>query len=494
LNQWIKENKMTDKLVIKRLSTGIPGLDTILGGGLPEFSFNVIAGSPGSGKTTLANQLMFSLAKPDYKAIYFTVLGEPAIKMLRYQQQNKFFDLNKLDTCIKFVNLSTETLDGDFEEVFERIRSEVQEFDPRLVFVDSFRSIVRATTKGSEEYMVQDFTQRLGLEMTSWQATTFLLGEYPPPELESSPIFTVADGILWMNQVATNNSVIRKIQVFKMRGQGPQLGLHTYSIDDDGVRIYPRAFRTVQELIWEKIANGEPSKRLSMGVPQLDKMMGGGLPRQYSILFVGPFGAGKTTLATKFLAEGVKNDEPGIVVTFERNASILLNKELGGLLQSKNVTLLDRRALDLSLDELLYDLEQLIRKTKAKRLVIDSLSGFEVALAPEFRENYRESVHRMVSQVNSLGVTVVLTSELEDRYTDLRFSHYGHAFLVDSIVMLRYVEIDSELTRVIAVIKLRGSDHSKEICRFEIKGGEVVIGKPLTGYEGLLSGQPTKVR
>src|SRR5450830_689082 len=108
---------MKNKVIIGRLPTGVPGLDDLLGGGIPEFSFNLIAGTPGSGKTTLAHQMMFSLASPDRRALFFTVLGEPPLKMLRYQQQFPFFDVNKINASVKFVNLADDLLEGDFDGV-----------------------------------------------------------------------------------------------------------------------------------------------------------------------------------------------------------------------------------------------------------------------------------------------------------------------------------------------------------------------------------------
>src|SRR5471032_2251767 len=126
---------MTDRVVIHQLPTGVPGLDQILGAGLPEFSFNLIAGAPGSGKTTLAHQLMFALASPQRRALYFTVLGEPPLKMLRYQQQFSFFDIDKIDESVHFVNLAGEVLNGDFNKVLARILQEVEAESPALVFV-----------------------------------------------------------------------------------------------------------------------------------------------------------------------------------------------------------------------------------------------------------------------------------------------------------------------------------------------------------------------
>ena len=135
---------MGKRVQIGRLVTGVPGFDELMGGGVPEFSFNLIAGTPGSGKTTLAHQIMFSLANPERRALFFTVLGEPPLKMLRYQQQFEFFDFDKLENSIKFVNLAADMVDGDFDRVIARIIDEVQEFAPSLVFVDSFRSVVQS--------------------------------------------------------------------------------------------------------------------------------------------------------------------------------------------------------------------------------------------------------------------------------------------------------------------------------------------------------------
>lgn len=135
---------MTNKVTINRLSTGVPGLDEVLGGGLPEYSFNIIAGPPGCGKTTLAHQMMFALATPERPALYFTVLGEPPLKMLRYQQLYTFFDSALINRGVYFYNLSEDAMAGDLDRVLRRIAAEVEAHSPALVFVDSFRSVVLA--------------------------------------------------------------------------------------------------------------------------------------------------------------------------------------------------------------------------------------------------------------------------------------------------------------------------------------------------------------
>lgn len=479
---------MSNKVAIRRLETGVPGLDALLGGGLPEYSFNLLAGTPGSGKTTLAHQIMFALANPERRALFFTVLGESPLKMLRYQQQFPFFDIDKVNHSIKFVNLADDLLKGNFDAVLARITDEVQKFSPSLVFVDSFRSVVQSVKEtDANVFGLQHFVQQLGMQMTSWQATTFLIGEYLAPEAESSPVFTIADGILWLSQHVNRDSMVRKIQVVKMRGQAQRPGLHTFRISDAGVEIFPRT------ILAPGTANIKITgdQRLSMGIPALDEMMGGGVPIAYSLLSVGPSGSGKTVLATQFLAEGVRVGEPGVIAAFEKSPNQLLSHKLNELIKNGKVGLIDTRALDLSIDEILHDMVGMIERMKAKRVVIDSLSGFELALAPAFRENFRESLYRMIAVLTGMGVTVLMTAELEDRYTDLRFSSYGNAFLADAILVQRYVEIRGQFKRVLSVVKVRASAHSKDIRFFEIEKDNIIIGEPLTQYHGILSGQPT---
>lgn len=478
---------------IQKLLTGVPGLDALLGGGLPEFSFNLLAGTPGSGKTTLAHQMMFALANPDRRAIFFTVLGESPLKMLRYQQQFPFFDFAKVNSSIKFVNLAADLLDGDFDRVLSRIIEEVQAFSPGLVFVDSFRSIVQSARSDDPGISgLQHLVQQLGMQMSSWQATSFLIGEYLVQEAESSPIFTVADGIIWMSQMSYRDSMIRKIQVVKMRGQAQSPGLHTFKISDSGIEVFSRAVASVELKNSASQVQGD-AIRMSMGNTTLDKMMGGGVPQAYSVLVVGPSGSGKTILATQFLAEGVRVGEKGVIAAFEKSPHQLLSQELKRMIESGNVGVINTQSLDLSLDEIFHDMLENVRRLQAKRLVIDSLSGFELALSAVFREDFREALYRMVASLTAMGVTVLMTAELEDQYTSLKFSSSGNAFLADAIIMQRYVEISGQLQRVIAVVKVRSSTHSKDICFYTIAEDDICIGDALTNYVGILSGLPERV-
>jgi circadian clock protein KaiC len=488
---------MTDKVPIRLLPTGAPGLDAVLGGGVPEFSFNLIAGAPGSGKTTLAQHIMFTLAEPARPALYFTVLGEPAVKMLRYQQQFSFFDAAKVSDSIRFINVAQEVLKGGLSQILKRIVKEVEAASPGIVIVDSFRTAVRtAEREPAGPLEMQHFVQELGIHLTGWEATTFLVGEYLRAETEENPIFTVADGLLWLYQSVERNSVVRKLQVVKSRGQSSIPGLHTFRITGDGIQVFPRVLVGPEEKPEPASSDGKqrPRERLSTGIKPLDEMLGGGIPAGYSVLVAGPSGSGKTVLATEFLNEGVRRGEPGVLAVFEKRPREYeigaKGRTRGRLVAEQQIAIIQARPLDLSIDETLHELSTAILRIKARRLVIDSLSGFELALAPTFREDFRESLYRMVAAITGMGVTVMMTAEVEDSYVDLRFSPHGTAFLTDAIIMQRYIELQGQMKRIMTVVKVRGSAHRKELRAFEITEDGMVVGEALGDYVGLLTGQP----
>jgi circadian clock protein KaiC len=481
------------KVAIGKLATGVPGLDEVLGGGLPELSFNLIAGSPGAGKTTLAHQIAFATATSRRPALYFSVLGEPPLKMLRYQQTYTFFDANKVNDSIRFIYFTQEVMAEGLDVVLEKIVREVEATEPALVIVDSFRAVVRAVaSREASELALQGFVQRLALHLTAWEATTFLVGEFEQHETEANPVFTLADGLLWLSQATDRNSIVRKLQVIKVRGQAPIPGLHTFRISHDGLQVFPRLPKPD-----DIKAERAPTRRLSTGVSALDEMLGGGIPPGFAVLIAGPSGSGKTVLSTQFIVEGVKQGEPGIIAIFEKRphqylATARTPSELEQMIHDDKIKIVSMRPLDLSVDEALYELRQAVLSRGAKRVVIDSLSGFELALAPAFREDFRESLYRMVGALTGLGITVMLTAEMVDSYVDLKFSPQDVSFLSDCIILQRYIELNGQLKKIMAIVKLRGSEHSKEIRAYEITENGLVVGEALTDYRDLLIGVPRK--
>ena len=481
---------MNRHVEIQKLQTCVPGLDEVLGGGLPELSFNLIAGGPGGGKTTLAHQIMFATASPERPALYITILGEPPLKMLRYQQQYEFFDPDKVTREVRFLHLGSELLQYGLEVVLERIVREVEATSPRLVFVDSFRAVVRKSLEPGQMEL-QSFVERLSLHLTSWEATTFLIGEYEDREAECNPIFTVADGILWLSQVTQRNSIVRKIQVVKMRGQGSSPGLHTMKISEHGVRVYPRLPNPDRP----QLAALAHRVRRATGVPQLDTMLGGGIPAGYSVMIVGPSGSGKTVLSTQFIREGIVRGERGVIVVFEKRPDEYLTTAPGALRLDELVAagllkMLYLRPLDLSVDETMEEISAAVKGLGATRVVIDSLMGFELALAPSFRDEFRESLYRMVGALVDLGVTVLMTAELTESYTELRFSPHGISFLTDGIILQRYAELGGALRKMLTVVKMRGIDHAKELRLYDISQDGIVVGESLVNYDHVLVGTP----
>ena len=484
-----KENK---RVKIEQLPTGVPGLDEILGGGLPEFSFNIIAGAPGCGKTTLAHQIVFANASKERPALYFTVLGEPAVKMLRYQQQFTFFDEEKIDGALRFINLSSVVLQNELEEVLDAIIKEVEEINPAIVVVDSFRTVVRRAQAGAQEAELQAFVQRLAVNLTSWHVTSFLIGEYLDSEMRDNPVFTVADGLLWLYQSVERNSIVRKMQIMKLRGQESVPGLHTFRITVDGLQAFPRTFGLVSA---EEHPKG--GSRLSTGIDKLDELTDGGIPQGDSLLLAGPSGSGKTTFASQFIDQGLRDGEPGVIAIFEELPTDYISRaanfgiDLDRAHKDGRLRIIYLRPLDLSVDETVHEIVNAVKDIGAKRVVLDSLVGFEMALAPDFRHEFRESLYRMISALTRLGVTVVSTVEIEEDFTSMGLSNFAISFLADDIVRLRYVSINGQLRKLLVIVKMRRSKHSIEMWEYRITEKGVEIGDRLRGYRALTSGLPS---
>ena len=489
----VPNRPVSKRPVLKVLDTGVSGLNDVLGGGLPLLSFNVIAGGPGSGKTTLAMQLLFANATPERPGLFITLLGETSLKMLRYQQLFEFFDRSRVGSDVHFLNLSEEALTGDLDGVLMRIIVEIDRLRPGVVVVDSFRSLTRTVGSSASSVEIEHFVQRLAQHLTTWEVTSFLIGEYDHAELRE-PIFTVADGVIWLSQEVDRSSVVRRLQVVKVRGMGPMPGLHTMRITHTGVQVFPRTPERPDDVV-TKVGN-----RMSTGIAGLDEMMGGGIPAGDSLVLAGPTGTGKTTFAMRFVAAGLQAGEPAVIAIFEEHPEAYLERaksvdvDLRSAIRNGMLRIIYLRPLDLSVDETLDEIRSAVGAIGAKRVVIDSISGFEMALAPAFREDFRESLYRLIGALTDLGVTMFSTVEVVDQEgsAGLQLTGYQVSFLTDDIVSLRYVEIEGALRKALVVVKMRGSAHSREFREYEITLTGVLLRDSLREYDAILTGMPSR--
>jgi circadian clock protein KaiC len=285
---------------------------------------------------------------------------------------------------------------------------------------------------------------------------------------------------------------VRKLQIIKLRGQDSVPGLHTFRITNAGIRAFSRTFGLIA-----RVKKQVSDRRLSFGVPELDTMLDGGVREGDSVLIAGSSGTGKSVLATQFIAEGTRQGEPGIVAVFEERPQAYVERaaSLGLDLETPQkegkLAILYLRPLDLSVDETMQSILDAVQKIGAKRMVIDSLAGFEMALSPGFRDDFRESLYRMIFALTGIGVTIFSTVEVDESFNEFPFSTYSISFLCDDILRLRYVSIDGQLRKIMVVIKMRGGNHAKDIREYEITSkGVVILSKRLTAYQGLISGIP----
>jgi circadian clock protein KaiC len=410
--------------------------------------------------------------------------------MLRYQQRFDFFDLSRVGSDVHFLNLSEEATAGDLELVLKRITEEVDRLRPGFIVVDSFRSLER-TSRSDDPAGLDNFVQRLALLLTTWDVTSFLIGEHEQQELRN-PVFTVADGVLWLAQAVDRNSVVRKLQVVKSRGMEGMPGLHTMRISNAGLQVFPRIPNPRDD------ARPARGPRVSTGIAGLDEMMGGGIAVGDSLVLAGPAGSGKTTFAVQFIAAGLRAGESAVIAVFEEHPEVYLERaktfgvDFREAIKRGKLRIIYLRPLDLSVDETLSEIRTAVQALGATRVVIDSITGFEVALAPTFREDFRESLYRLIGALTGLGVTIYSTVELLASRDMFPLTGYQISFLTDEIINQRFVEIEGELRRVLAVVKMRGSNHSREFRLYDITSTGVLLRESLRDFDGISTGVPTR--
>jgi circadian clock protein KaiC len=475
---------------LERLGTGNPALDRILDGGLPVRSATVIAGGPGTGKTVMALQMLFHLARQGRRGLYFTTLSEPALKLVRYMQLFGFFDRRLLDERVVFADLGTTIRSRDATGLLETITARVESEAAELVVVDSFKAI-HDLLGGAQTG--RTFIYDLAVAMAGWGATTLLVGEYAPAEIETAPEFAIVDGILRLSNEAQELTAVRTLEVLKLRGANYRSGRHFFEITPAGVAVYARVSAPAP-------ADEPPAavdERAATGVAGLDALLHGGVPRGSSTIVQGGTGTGKTLLGLAFLLEGARRGERGILFTLEETPAQLSGIAAGfgwdlPALEAQGLILVRYTSpVELSTDRFLDEAVRQVREWEARRVVLDSVSS--VALGVPSERRFRELIIALSKHFRAAGVTALLTMEVTEMMGMAQLTGRGVSSIADNIVVLRYVEVRGRLERAISVLKARGIAHETELRRVRIDSGGLRVGAAFRRFRGVLTGVPVPV-
>jgi circadian clock protein KaiC len=482
---------MTDRTpTLERLGTGSSRLDTILGGGLPTRSVTVVAGEPGSGKTVFTLQMLFHHARQGKKCLYFSTLSEPALKTVRYVQAFSFFEADLIDDRLVFADLGSALRNGSPEKSLQPLIDRVEREGADLVAIDSFKVIhdLLPGSAGSRMYVYD-----LAVGMAAWGATTLLVGEYTSEEIGTAPEFAIADGIVQLTNEHQELTATRQFEVLKLRGTSYVSGRHMFEIGDAGLVVYPRVRGPA-------ITDDSPvdlTDRVTTGVPGLDALLLGGLPRTSTTIVEGGTGTGKTAIGLHFLFEGARRGEPGILFTLEETpAQIRAVARSFGLntapLEARDLVIHYTAPVELLTDRFLDEALRLIARVGARRVVLDSLTSMALSVVSQRR--FRELVYALTKHVRAAGVTLLMTMEVAELLGTAQLTGHGISSIADNVIVLRYVEVQASLRRAVLILKARGVGHATDLRRFVIDDHGAHVGARFQDLRGVLTGIPQPER
>jgi circadian clock protein KaiC len=456
---------------MQRLSTGNVRLDEVLGGGLVADAITLVVGAPGTGKTILAEQCLFTNATAERPGLYLSTVSEPFGKLLRYAQPLEFFDAAQIGRSVFYDDLGGAVHEGGLAGVLEHTNALLTEHRPGIVVIDSFKAL-RAFAADEAEF--RRFLHDLAGRLTVVAVSSLWVGEYGPSEATDSPEFAVADGVIGLETRRTAERSTRYLSVRKLRGSNFRSGEHVYRITAGGLIVFPRLADVRDSTPYE--AAGE---RVTTGIAALDEALEDGYWSGSTTLIAGPSGAGKTLMGLHFVFAGAALDEPGVLLTLQESRTQLARVigRFGWAIDHPNVTILDRSPVDVYVDELIYDLLDRIREVGARRVVVDSLNDLVVATPDPLR--LREFLYSLVQRCARQGVSVMFTFETMELFRITRLSEIGMSHIADNVVLLQHVQDGSEMRRALSVLKSRGSTHSAVISEFKISTDGITLGQPI---------------
>ena len=453
-----------------RFSSGDRHLDAVLGGGLPANALNMIIGLPGSGKTILAEQFMFHNASAERPGVYLSTVSEPLEKILRYGQTLDFFNAPAIGTSVFFDDLGTTLNDGGLGAVLAHVRTLVTVRRPGVIVIDSFKALsAYATTPQA----FRQFLHELAGTLTAFPTTTFWIGEYGRDEIATAPEFAVADGIISLATRRESERAVRHLEILKLRGTGFMSGEHAYRIARDGLHIFPRLAESVVTETYTL-----QTERMSSGIPAIDQMLADGYWPGAATMIAGPSGSGKTLMGLHFIFKGAAAGQAGVIATLQENSTQLdrIVNGFGWSLANESVELMYRSPVDLYLDEWFYELLEVIERTRARRVFIDSLGDLRRAAVDELR--FREYLYSLLQRCANQQISLMMSQEIPALFGISQLSEDGISHLSDNVIMLQFVPRDTQLRRAVTVLKTRASRHDPAIREFTITPDGIVLDEP----------------
>jgi len=449
-----------------RISTGNPQTDSVLGGGLPANSINIVMGQPGTGKTVFAEQLIFCNADSGRPIVYVSTLSEPMSKMVSYVQRFSYFDEKKLGSDIQYEDIGPMLASDGASALVPWLTALIKRLSPKLIVIDSFRAIhdLRSSLPETRR-MVSDFA---GL-LSAYDATVLLLGEYTVDDIERYPEFAVSDSIIQLARQPLGTRDERYLRVLKLRGSGYREGQHAFRITEHGIELFPR-------LISPRVATTYVPRleRTSTGVPGLDAMLEGGVWAGTTTLVVGPTGSGKTTLAMHFALEGIANKERTLYVNFQENPSQLARgfANLGADMnaaQKAGLELMYVSPVELQIDSIVVGIYDWIREGSVKRVVIDAVG--DLVTAASNTQRLHDYLYSLVQIFAVNGVTSLLTFESGiSQDGRLASSEQRFSYMSDNVLAIA-LGGEERTRRTIRVVKTRNSGHDPVVRQLEITSG-----------------------
>lgn len=467
--------------------TGVPHLDDVLGGGLPRGALVIVAGPPGSGKTTLANQMAFAAAERGRRVLVLSALSEPTNKLLDHLRGFHFFNQELIGDPLQFLSLEYFLSQG-LEATSSGLLATAKAARADFVVLDGFRG-VRGVDPDPQR--ARQFLYDVGTRLSLQGATTVITSEANARDPAFYPELTTADVIIGLHFTLENVRHERGLEAIKIRGGAPLPGLHSLILNAEGMTIYPRLEARLPSDMGASPATEDHSEnpgrlpRAAFDLPELDALLMGGLTRHTSTLLAGSLGVGKTHLAVHFALAGIRAGESVVFLGFRETAAQLEYRAesvgLGGswraaLALGGGLTLLCYDPLELDPDQIADRLLGVLTRPGARRLVLDSLAELEAAVRERSTgKRWRNYLVALLSELRARGVTLLVVTETAAAIaTDLRFTAEAAAVLAENVLFLQQFAEHGQLRRVLAVVKTRFSVHTAGLHEFMITGDQGV--------------------